>query len=129
MLQLGNAVVEGGKTFGGERTDPDAVVGAVEREQFADLFEREAGSLCAADEAQAAYIVVAVAADLAGRARRLGKEPAALVVTDGFDADPRGPREPADRVRSFTERRRDGATRTACAGRRDRTDGADLFRR
>ena len=67
--------------------DAGAVIGAVERQQFADLLEREAGRLGAADEAQPAHIVAIVAPHRAG-ARRHRKQAAALIVTHRLDPDP-----------------------------------------
>ena len=96
LFEFGDLGVERGDALGRKRTDPGAIVGAVEREQLADLLEGEAGSLGAANEAETAQIVRTVSPDRT-RARRDGKEAASLIVTHRLDADANSSAEAGDR--------------------------------
>src|SRR4051794_14575027 len=74
-FELGDAGVEGVEALARQLADADAVVGSVERQQLAYLLEREARRLGAADEAQAAHILLVITPDAAA-ARRHVEQPA-----------------------------------------------------
>jgi hypothetical protein len=90
--------IELGQAHGRDLPNAGTVIGPVEGKKLADLGKGEAGSLGGTDEPKAPNIVFAVAADLAMRPRRFGKQAATLVIADSFDTDARGFRKPADRV-------------------------------
>lgn len=86
-LQLVDALVEIRQLAARHFPDPRAVPGAVGAQHFADLLEREAGRLGAADEAQAAQQFVVVFAVSAGACCGHREQAPALVVTDGLRPD------------------------------------------
>src|SRR5690606_4746965 len=81
-LQFGNLAIELLHAPLGHLTGAAMVVARIERKELADLLQREAGLLCLADEAEAAQIVLAIAADAAG-ARRHREQALALIEADG----------------------------------------------
>ena len=83
--QLGYFAVESLDPGGGKLADPRPVFGGIERDQFADLFEGEAGPLGLPDEPQPAHVRISVSPDSSVAIGRLEQSPA-LVKADGFDA-------------------------------------------
>ena len=75
VLQFRHPRIEGSDALRGQLTNPGAVVGAVEREQLADLVEGEAGRLGGADEPQPVDVRHAVAAHFAGGRAGSGSSP------------------------------------------------------
>lgn len=94
-VQLLDFCVQSGDTAGGQFKRAGSVIDGVECDQFTDLVECEARGLRRSYEPQTAHIRRGVAADAAAKtgaagARRLGHQPATLVIANGLDTDADG---------------------------------------
>ena len=96
LLQLGDLRIERFDPGLGQRAGAGVVIAGIQRQQFADFLEREAGRLGPADGFQAAGIFSAIVTK-SGFARWCPDEAAPLVETDRFNPHSGSSREAAER--------------------------------
>jgi hypothetical protein len=101
LAKLVNLLVEGGNARLREPPRARPVVRRIQLQQLADLGKRESSRLRGADELEPPDVVRAIAPDLAGWPRWLGKLSPALIITHRFDPHAGSFRKAADRVRIF----------------------------
>src|SRR6185437_7514396 len=95
-LKLCNPLAYGRQLLPGDLLHLAAVKAILQRQQLRNLLEAEPQLLCPLDEAETLHVFRCVLSDAANGLRRLGYEPAPLVVSDGFHIDPGLPGNSSD---------------------------------